>query len=399
MVFVLKDEAVAGAAAGVVGTILGFPLDCIKTRMQTTNSSFVSSTSMILKERGIIGFYSGVAAPSLTILNTLNFSSYSYFSAQLYKNQTKKDITWRTPFAAAMVGPFSAAISTPFELVKTQMQLNAGMTTVSTPTITTTQIASRNTNSSIGLAYNLIKKHGFGSLYRGHAVNSVRELVFLATYFTVYENIKLTLMANTDAQGQRWSLPPTIAIAVAGGVSGATGWLVSFPLDLIKSNIQGLPFTPQGAFSGDRKSAYRIGRELLQSRGFLGLYSGTNCSMNTQFSLLMCLYRSCTLAAARIHRVVLPFHGVRDGTEGYAKPRWGNRRTVILSFYQCAKNAKCNASVTQSVTQQLCMVICINLSCYYIYFAKSKNLYNPAVSTTFEALTVLLSPPPLLISR
>ena len=32
-----------------------------------------------------------------------------------------------------------------------------------------------------------------------------------------------------------------VSIPIAGGISGAVGWFISFPLDCVKSNIQGIP--------------------------------------------------------------------------------------------------------------------------------------------------------------
>ena len=60
-------ETIAGVAAGVAGTVLGFPLDNIKTRMQTQKGSGYSSVpatfKTILRNEGALGFYRGVLAP------------------------------------------------------------------------------------------------------------------------------------------------------------------------------------------------------------------------------------------------------------------------------------------------------------------------------------------------
>lgn len=262
MSFDLKVEAVAGFNAGVVGTVLGFPLDSIKTRMQTTHSSMFKASRLIFKENGIMGFYRGIASPllSLTILNTLNFSSYSYFKNWLVAGLDQKPIQfldWRIPAAAACVGPLSSMISTPFELVKTQMQLNNKLS------------SSTATTSSISTAMSLVKSKGLSSLYVGHSINCMREIVFLSTYFTVYESLKLVLSNNSlDLK-----IHPSVAVAVSGGMSGAIGWLVSFPLDCIKSNIQGQPLLTLDRHQLNN-SAIKVGKELISKRGFLGLYSG-----------------------------------------------------------------------------------------------------------------------------
>ena len=71
------DEALAGAAAGVAGTVLGFPLDTLKARLQTGRASggALGTAVAIARSEGARGFYRGIASPlvSMTFLNTLCF--------------------------------------------------------------------------------------------------------------------------------------------------------------------------------------------------------------------------------------------------------------------------------------------------------------------------------------
>lgn len=60
----------------------GFPLDTIKTRMQAYPTQYTGlgqAFSKVLRQERVAGFYRGVLPPltSLTILNTVNFSTYS----------------------------------------------------------------------------------------------------------------------------------------------------------------------------------------------------------------------------------------------------------------------------------------------------------------------------------
>lgn len=105
----------------------------------------------------------------------------------------------------------------------------------------------------------ILMKEGVGGLYRGHAVNTSREMVFLATYFSVYEHSKTYVSA---------AFHKAIAVPLAGGLSGAFGWLISFPLDCVKSHIQ---------THSTETNRLRFNPTLLQivrSKGVLGLYSG-----------------------------------------------------------------------------------------------------------------------------
>jgi solute carrier family 25 carnitine/acylcarnitine transporter 20/29 len=259
------DETVAGCAAGVVGTLLGFPLDNIKTRMQTQStaaySSVAQSARTIANTEGFMGFYRGIAAPlsALTILNTLNFSSYSYFRSAMELEDVVTATrtgtgTWTLQpmffVAGAMAGPLASFISTPFEMLKTQVTTNMryGSTLAATRIIFTT--------------------HGPALLYRAHAVNTLREMVFLGTYFFVYEHMKGALTQV---------LPYVYGVPMAGGLSGGVGWFVSFPLDSVKGIIQA------GALESRPQAASSVARQVLQTKGLFGLYRGLAPSITRAF--------------------------------------------------------------------------------------------------------------------
>lgn len=129
MQFVLScKEPLAGAIAGVIGTLLGFPLDTLKVTMQINHTTMNQAGKSIYANGGVTSFYRGIGSPlvALTILNTLNFSTYNLFSRLLIGELNLSDkFEYRVGVAAACVGPISSIISTPFELVKTQMQLNS----------------------------------------------------------------------------------------------------------------------------------------------------------------------------------------------------------------------------------------------------------------------------------
>lgn len=275
-------EPVGGAFAGVIGTALGYPFDSVKTRMQTSGYGITTAMKSILEENGVRGLYKGMSSPllALTILNTMNFSSYAYFckklgvspstktQQQLEEIENRGFFEWRYALAASFVGPLASTVSTPFELVKTQMQLLKKH-------IVEGKAAdgAKNVSGSFTMTRYLVSNYGWSSLYRGHVVNTLREMIFLSTYFTVYEHTRSIFERSVGINEQ-------FAIPVAGGLSGAFGWLISFPLDNIKSNIQGSPFSNTTNKVG---SFIDIGKKLFQSRGILGLYLGVAPSIMRAF--------------------------------------------------------------------------------------------------------------------
>lgn len=295
----LGKESIAGASAGVLGTLLGYPLDTIKTRMQISSTSLFNSVKIIYKENSIKGFYYGITSPfiSLTILNTLNFTLYSYNKNNILLTKsleiTNKKFEWRYGMAGAMVGPFSSIISTPFELVKTQMQLSKKIidshaklslqSSASATSISTSELIAASRNSLTMAAF-IFKKYGLQGLYHGHFVNTSREMVFLSTYFTTYEHFHTYINEFIKNNSSLSSINNNYFIPLAGGLSGALGWIISLPLDNLKSNIQSNLLTGQ-----KKESAYVIFKRIIQTKGFFNLYKGG----------LPSVLRACIVSATR----------------------------------------------------------------------------------------------------
>mmetsp|Transcript_12716 Transcript_12716/g.19173 ORF Transcript_12716/g.19173 Transcript_12716/m.19173 type:complete len:284 (+) Transcript_12716:129-980(+) len=255
----IKDEAIGGLSAGIVGTVIGFPLDLIKTRMQTTqiakNKGILSIGASIARKEGVLALYKGVVPPliSLSILNTLNFSSYSIFR-EYYNASHGWDI--RNALAGMTVGPFGSLISSMEGMIKTQMQLD--------------NVSRKRFRNSFHCFTALVKENGFLVLYNGHVVNTVRECVFLGTYFYTYEGVRELLVHKYD-------LDARIGVPFSGGLAGALAWFVSFPLDCIRAGVQGQVMGPSV------KKGYYTALDLWKTKGIMGLYAGVSPSIARAF--------------------------------------------------------------------------------------------------------------------
>lgn len=276
----LGDEAIGGLSAGIIGTIIGFPLDLIKTRLQTGSSthgrpSIISVGKDIVRKEGIPALYKGVGPPliSLSILNTTTFIQYAYFR-EFYKASPGWD--HRNFLAGITCAPFAGIVSTVENFTKTQMQLD-NLKKV------------KEYNGSWHCFTSLIKKHGIRVIYTGHAVNTIREMTFIGPYFFFYEGLRESFLRRQNqirehyqtTNNESFSLmaiatSPKIAILVAGGLSGALSWTISFPLDCIRAGVQGQSMPP-------KKGAFRVLKELLQTRGVAGLYAGSSASIARAF--------------------------------------------------------------------------------------------------------------------
>lgn len=146
-----------------------------------------------------------------------------------------------------------------FTVFQTQMQVD--------------NISRRQYRNSLQCLTMLLRDNGIKVLYTGLSVNTLREAVFLGSYFCCYEGICESLIQR--------SLPLQIAIPTAGGISGAIGWLCSFPLDCIRARIQGQIVLNAG--NVQKKTVVAIAESLLKERGFMGLYSGVTPSIIRAF--------------------------------------------------------------------------------------------------------------------
>ncbi len=106
-------------------------------------------------------------------------------------------------------------------------------------------------------------------------MNTTREAVFLGTYFYTYEGLRDFLKNMVTRGQQKDNIPTAWTVPVAGGLSGAWSWFVSFPLDCIKAGIQGQNLSERSA-SGEmiakkKLSSIDVLKDLLETKGWRGL--------------------------------------------------------------------------------------------------------------------------------
>ena len=119
----LGEEALGGLSAGVVGTVIGFPLDVVKTRMQTGSSNGKSIFSIgkgIVRNEGVFSLYKGMVPPliSLSILNTITFTQYTFYR-ELYNANPGWD--YRNALAGITCAPIGSLVSTIENVVKVSL--------------------------------------------------------------------------------------------------------------------------------------------------------------------------------------------------------------------------------------------------------------------------------------
>mmetsp|Transcript_15611 Transcript_15611/g.20346 ORF Transcript_15611/g.20346 Transcript_15611/m.20346 type:complete len:291 (-) Transcript_15611:299-1171(-) len=208
------SSLVAGGMAGWCVDMALFPIDTIKTRLQTPGG--------FLKAGGFRGVYQGLGAVALGSAPgaALFFSTYEH-SKIVLGSQLKEDAM--VHMTAASAGEFMAClVRVPTEVVKARMQ---------TARTKLSMVDTIRTILNEPLSGASSKPAGLSGLYRGFGITLMREIPFSMIQFPLYERGKV-LYSDTFNNGQGCSL---LAAASCGSFSGAIAGGLTTPLDVLKT--------------------------------------------------------------------------------------------------------------------------------------------------------------------
>ncbi|KAI0025656.1 mitochondrial carrier domain-containing protein [Xylariomycetidae sp. FL0641] len=247
---------VAASAASVLSTVTAFPLDSVKTRMQTyPYNGAVDCVRVTYSNEGIRGFFRGVTAPlaSVTLVRTISFSIYQR-SKHVYSDWMKKNLNF-CPLehvnqhgaypslgtiacfgaAGATAGSGITFIACPFELTKLSAQVSVLMANQKNPDPKKQAIAmSYHNKGTFKTLANIVKHRGYKGMYTGLNLHLLRDTLGTGIYFATYESSKQLLItfSGTDAHKN------PIAVLAAGGLCGIVSWAMIYPIDSVKSVYQ-----------------------------------------------------------------------------------------------------------------------------------------------------------------
>jgi solute carrier family 25 carnitine/acylcarnitine transporter 20/29 len=215
-----------------------------------------------------------VAAPVLGYgaLNALLYMSYNrtlLFLDPTIKNTTELGGTnLLTVFTAGAVGGLAGwVVVTPTELIKCRAQL------------------SPEARSSWSIAQDIWRTNGIRGLYLGGGVTSLRDPIGYGFYFWAYELSKRMMPGWTDDANSAANVTRTL---LCGGIAGVVTWTSIFPLDVIKTRIQGYAETqalseasPLRLESSLRRKplgtppgAIEVAKTVYQQEGTMGFFRG-----------------------------------------------------------------------------------------------------------------------------
>jgi len=196
---------VSGGIAGTTVDVALFPLDTIKTRLQSPQG--------FLKSGGFKGVYKGLGAAALGSAPgaSLFFSTYEFMKQELGPRKLLPESG--VHMVAASVGEIMAClVRVPTEVVKQRMQ--AGLTP-----------------SMISTIQSVMATDGVSGLYKGFGITLMREIPFSLVQFPLYEKMKSSIASMTGRPAQSHES------AICGSISGGIAAAVTTPLDVIKTRL------------------------------------------------------------------------------------------------------------------------------------------------------------------
>jgi len=245
--------------ASLFSTVVGFPLDSIKTRMQTHPfNGIYDCLKKTIKHEGFKGLFRGVTAPLLSTSFSKSLGVSLYTAAKPYasllqtytikpiKTDSKSShkvqnvilainnapISFASGFAA---GAGTSLFACPFEFTKLFQQLyilmqgELNLNPRRMPK-TTWQVAKQ-----------IRRYEGISGLYSGYKFHLLRDAFGSGLYFSIYETAKILIQgfAGPDGKIQGTNIPMgTVSITLAGAMSGIFSWVLVFPIDTVKSLTQ-----------------------------------------------------------------------------------------------------------------------------------------------------------------
>jgi hypothetical protein len=194
---VIKSSFIAGG----VQTILGHPLDTIKTRIQIYNTGYKNTIYNLYKKEGIRSFYKGGLFPFISgcSQNCFIFSTEDYL-----QNYFNNHI-----YTGFISGSISSIITSPAELIKCQIQQE------------------KSSHLKIKNVISIMKKKNI-VLSTGLSSTFIRDSIGFSIYFGSYNYFQ-----------DKYNNP-----LINGGLAGMMSWIYSYPIDVIKTHkqIYNLPY-------------------------------------------------------------------------------------------------------------------------------------------------------------
>lgn len=241
--YLYLTSLLSGGVAGLVVDVVLFPIDTIKTRVQ--------SEKRFWRAGGFRGIYNGLgpAAVGSVPSAALFFCTYEGMKKLLLPYAEGTNTAHYVHMSSAAVAEIVAClVRVPVEIAKQRRQV----------------ISAQYTGSATSILLKAYRADGIlAGLYRGFGATILREIPFSFIQYPLWEYMKLNWTEWTG-------LPLTfISVAICGACAGGIAAGLTTPLDVAKTRIM------LADRSGERsRNAFYILRRVYAKNGYRGVFAG-----------------------------------------------------------------------------------------------------------------------------
>ncbi|XP_030561585.1 mitochondrial 2-oxodicarboxylate carrier [Drosophila novamexicana] len=253
-------QIIASGSSSIFEVFLMLPLDVVKTRLQLQSNAqakgpnhyrgVLDAFAKIYRQEGANAFWRGVGPllVSDTPKRAIKFVIFEQSKPYFQSGSVPSPVSYA--LAGGLGGTIEVLLQNPFEVVKVRQQANR-----------------KKKLRPLHVARNIINEGGFGfnGLYKGVTTTMARNFIFHVIYFGFFCSVREATPAFNHSV-MEFLRNFTIAYA-----AGSLGCLLSIPLDVAKTRIQGPQPVP-----GEIKYAWTYGTlsTVYKEEGAHALYKG-----------------------------------------------------------------------------------------------------------------------------
>ena len=186
--WMVAKRLVAGAAAGMLATVVTYPLDTVRLRMAVDSSirTMPQAMRLLSKEGGMVAFYRGVGPAMIGVAPymALELASFDFLKKVLATEDLKGNpgISFVSGFVAALM---ASSVTYPLDTVRRQIQLQGG-SMMTLP----------------NLFKGIVANEGAQGLYRGFVPSCLKNLPNKGIRLATFDAAKNAMAAAEEQEGK-----------------------------------------------------------------------------------------------------------------------------------------------------------------------------------------------------
>lgn len=222
----LSQKLVVGGFAGVIGATITFPIDIVKTRLQSQvlnakgmmpYSGPIDCFRQIVAKDGSAGLFRGLRPTLIGIMpeKGIKLAMNDYLREKFANEQTGKLTLVQQLVSAGGAGAAQNIATNPMEITKIRMQTQQLL-----------PVAERQT------AVQVVQQLGLSGLYKGIGCTLMRDVPYALVFFPMYAELKEFAESKNDGKAD------ILSIVASGATAGATASAIVTPADVLKTRYQ-----------------------------------------------------------------------------------------------------------------------------------------------------------------